>query len=143
MLPRTCFSIEPGIYLPEFGVRSEVNVFVDGAGKVHVTGGDAADGGVGDRVTCVSQTATRKRQEETNSPQSHREDKDIDFGLLCVLCDSVVSSSLPADLNEPLAEDDHVVAVGVEVVQRRRLLVAVLEVEAPRRLVERQATTSR
>jgi Xaa-Pro dipeptidase len=25
----TCFSIEPGIYLPEFGVRSEVDVFVD------------------------------------------------------------------------------------------------------------------
>jgi Xaa-Pro aminopeptidase len=40
VLPRTCFSIEPGIYLPEFGVRSEVNVFVDGAGKVHVTGGE-------------------------------------------------------------------------------------------------------
>jgi Xaa-Pro aminopeptidase len=40
VLPRTCFSIEPGIYLPEFGVRSEVNVFVDGQSKVHVTGGD-------------------------------------------------------------------------------------------------------
>ncbi len=39
VLPRTCFSIEPGIYLPEFGVRSEVNVFVDGSGEVHVTGG--------------------------------------------------------------------------------------------------------
>jgi Xaa-Pro dipeptidase len=39
VLPRTCFSIEPGIYLPEFGVRSEVNVFIDGAGQVHVTGG--------------------------------------------------------------------------------------------------------
>jgi Xaa-Pro dipeptidase len=37
-MPRTCFSIEPGIYLPEFGVRSEVDVFVDGDGKVHVTG---------------------------------------------------------------------------------------------------------
>ncbi len=36
----TCFSIEPGIYLPEFGVRSEVNVFVDRAGQVHVTGGE-------------------------------------------------------------------------------------------------------
>jgi Xaa-Pro aminopeptidase len=35
----TCFSIEPGIYLPEFGVRSEVNVFIDAAGTVHVTGG--------------------------------------------------------------------------------------------------------
>jgi Xaa-Pro dipeptidase len=39
VLPRTCFSIEPGIYLPEFGVRSEVNVFIDGQKKVHVTGG--------------------------------------------------------------------------------------------------------
>lgn len=29
IISRTCFSIEPGIYLPEFGVRSEVNVFVD------------------------------------------------------------------------------------------------------------------
>jgi Xaa-Pro aminopeptidase len=40
VLPRTCFSIEPGIYLPEFGVRSEVNVFIDTASKVHVTGGE-------------------------------------------------------------------------------------------------------
>jgi Xaa-Pro aminopeptidase len=40
VLPRTCFSIEPGIYLPEFGVRSEVNVFVDANGEVHVTGGE-------------------------------------------------------------------------------------------------------
>ena len=39
VLPRTCFSVEPGIYLPEFGVRSEVNVFVDAAEQVHVTGG--------------------------------------------------------------------------------------------------------
>jgi Xaa-Pro aminopeptidase len=39
VLPRTCFSVEPGIYLPEFGVRSEVNVFVDGQRHVHVTGG--------------------------------------------------------------------------------------------------------
>jgi Xaa-Pro aminopeptidase len=28
ILPNTCFSIEPGIYLPEFGVRSEVDVLV-------------------------------------------------------------------------------------------------------------------
>jgi Xaa-Pro aminopeptidase len=40
VLPSTCFSVEPGIYLSEFGVRSEVNVFVDSDGKVHVTGGD-------------------------------------------------------------------------------------------------------
>ena len=39
VLPRTCFSVEPGIYLPEFGVRSEVNVFVDAQRQVHVTGG--------------------------------------------------------------------------------------------------------
>ncbi len=30
VLPQTCFSIEPGIYLPEFGIRSEVDVYVDG-----------------------------------------------------------------------------------------------------------------
>ena len=39
VLPSTCFSVEPGIYLPEFGVRSEVNVFVDADRQVHVTGG--------------------------------------------------------------------------------------------------------
>jgi Xaa-Pro aminopeptidase len=38
VMRRTCFSIEPGIYLPEFGVRSEVDVFIDAEGKVHVTG---------------------------------------------------------------------------------------------------------
>lgn len=27
IIPGTCFSVEPGIYLPEFGVRSEVNVY--------------------------------------------------------------------------------------------------------------------
>ena len=37
IIPRTCFSIEPGIYLPEFGVRSEVNVFVEESGA-RVTG---------------------------------------------------------------------------------------------------------
>jgi Xaa-Pro dipeptidase len=39
VMKRTCFSIEPGIYLPEFGVRSEINVYIDGQGGVHVTGG--------------------------------------------------------------------------------------------------------
>jgi Xaa-Pro dipeptidase len=28
IVPNSCFSVEPGIYLPEFGVRSEVNVLV-------------------------------------------------------------------------------------------------------------------
>ncbi len=40
LLPGTCFSIEPGIYLPEeFGVRLEYDVYIDHALKVHVTGG--------------------------------------------------------------------------------------------------------
>lgn len=39
VLPQTCFSIEPGIYLEEFGVRCEVDVFIDADSQVHVTGG--------------------------------------------------------------------------------------------------------
>lgn len=35
--PWTCFSIEPGVYLPEFGVRSEINLFV-GDSEARVTG---------------------------------------------------------------------------------------------------------
>jgi len=37
IIPWTCFSVEPGIYLPEFGVRSEVDVFVGDEGA-RVTG---------------------------------------------------------------------------------------------------------
>ena len=37
IIPWTCFSIEPGIYLPHFGIRSEVNVFV-GETEAYVTG---------------------------------------------------------------------------------------------------------
>jgi Xaa-Pro dipeptidase len=37
LLPRTCFSVEPGIYLPEFGVRSEVNMMTS-AHEARVTG---------------------------------------------------------------------------------------------------------
>jgi Xaa-Pro dipeptidase len=37
VIPRTCFSVEPGIYLPEFGIRSEVDVYV-GHGSAEVTG---------------------------------------------------------------------------------------------------------
>jgi len=37
ILPNSLFSIEPGIYLPEFGVRSEVNVLVR-PGSAEVTG---------------------------------------------------------------------------------------------------------
>jgi Xaa-Pro dipeptidase len=37
IVARTCFSVEPGIYLPEFGIRSEVNVYV-GEREARVTG---------------------------------------------------------------------------------------------------------
>jgi Xaa-Pro aminopeptidase len=38
LIPRTCFSIEPGIYLEgRFGVRSEVNVYLTGQDAI-VTG---------------------------------------------------------------------------------------------------------
>jgi len=37
ILPNTCFSVEPGIYLPEFGVRSEINMLIRN-GKGEVTG---------------------------------------------------------------------------------------------------------
>jgi len=37
VIPWTCFSVEPGIYLPEFGIRLEVDVFV-GDSDAWVTG---------------------------------------------------------------------------------------------------------
>jgi Xaa-Pro aminopeptidase len=37
ILPNTCFSVEPGIYLPEFGVRSEIDMLT-APGKAWVTG---------------------------------------------------------------------------------------------------------
>jgi Xaa-Pro aminopeptidase len=37
ILPFTCFSVEPGIYLPEFGIRSEVNMMTS-RDKAEVTG---------------------------------------------------------------------------------------------------------
>jgi len=37
LIPRTCTSIEPGIYLPEFGIRSELNMYID-EHKARVTG---------------------------------------------------------------------------------------------------------
>lgn len=37
LIPRTCFSIEPGIYLPDFGIRSELNVYL-GEEELLVTG---------------------------------------------------------------------------------------------------------
>ncbi len=37
IVPNSCFSIEPGVYLPSYGIRSEVNMFVR-AGSAQVTG---------------------------------------------------------------------------------------------------------
>jgi Xaa-Pro dipeptidase len=37
ILPCTCFSVEPGIYLPEFGIRSEIDMMT-APGKAWVTG---------------------------------------------------------------------------------------------------------
>ncbi|HEX6496074.1 MAG TPA: M24 family metallopeptidase [Acidobacteriaceae bacterium] len=37
LLPHTCFSVEPGIYLKDFGIRSEVNIMT-GDREAHVTG---------------------------------------------------------------------------------------------------------
>ena len=42
LLPFTCNSIEPGIYLPEFGVRSEVDTLIFER-DVEVTGGEVQD----------------------------------------------------------------------------------------------------
>ena len=37
LIPHTGFSIEPGIYLPDFGIRSEVNIYL-GDNNIQVTG---------------------------------------------------------------------------------------------------------
>jgi Xaa-Pro aminopeptidase len=37
VMPWSCFSVEPGIYLPDFGVRSEIDMFI-GDGEARVTG---------------------------------------------------------------------------------------------------------
>lgn len=40
LLPRTCFSVEPGIYIPgEIGVRLECDVLIQEDGKMEITGG--------------------------------------------------------------------------------------------------------
>lgn len=39
LIPRTLFSIEPGVYLPEFGVRSEFDVLIDADGVVRIAEG--------------------------------------------------------------------------------------------------------
>jgi Xaa-Pro aminopeptidase len=37
LIPRTCNSVEPGIYLSDFGIRSEVDVYI-GDSEARVTG---------------------------------------------------------------------------------------------------------
>jgi len=32
LIPWTCFSIEPALYVPDFGVRTEINLFVEERG---------------------------------------------------------------------------------------------------------------
>lgn len=40
ILPASCFSIEPGIYLPDkFGIRLETDIYISPEGEVEVTGG--------------------------------------------------------------------------------------------------------
>ncbi len=40
LLAGTCFSVEPGIYLPEeFGVRLEYDLYVHPDGQVEIVGG--------------------------------------------------------------------------------------------------------
>lgn len=40
LIPGTCFSIEPGIYLPgDFGVRLEYDVYIDNDRNIQITGG--------------------------------------------------------------------------------------------------------
>ncbi|MBU6383422.1 MAG: M24 family metallopeptidase [Verrucomicrobia bacterium] len=48
LLPGTCFSIEPGIYLPgEFGVRLELDLLIHRDGRVEISGGEQ------DQVVCL------------------------------------------------------------------------------------------
>ena len=48
LIAKTCFSVEPGIYLPgQFGVRLETNVYIDESGKIQVTGG------IQDKMVCI------------------------------------------------------------------------------------------
>jgi Xaa-Pro dipeptidase len=42
LVPGVCFSIEPGVYLPEFGIRSEIDMYV-GEGFAEITGDIQAD----------------------------------------------------------------------------------------------------
>lgn len=48
LIANTCFSIEPGIYLPgEFGVRCEYDIYLSADGTLQITGGSQ------DEITCL------------------------------------------------------------------------------------------
>lgn len=38
LIPQTAFTIEPGLYFPHFGVRTEINIYLDETGHPHLTG---------------------------------------------------------------------------------------------------------
>lgn len=38
LIPRTAFTIEPGVYLPEFGVRSEIDLYIGEGREAFITG---------------------------------------------------------------------------------------------------------
>ena len=40
ILPRTCFSIEPGIYTDTYGIRTEIDVLITPEREAQCTGGD-------------------------------------------------------------------------------------------------------
>ena len=72
IIPETCFSVEPGIYLPDFGIRSEVNVYV-GRGKARGHGRNPAaarNGFVTSKKRISSNTSG-------SSPFSHRTDRNF------------------------------------------------------------------
>ncbi len=47
--PGTCFSVEPGIYLPgEFGVRLEYDIYLEFSGKVKISGG------IQEKIVCLN-----------------------------------------------------------------------------------------
>jgi len=49
LLPGTCFSVEPGIYLPgKFGVRLEHDIYIHKEGNVEITGGEQ------DAIICLT-----------------------------------------------------------------------------------------
>lgn len=38
LLPGSCFSVEPGIYTPQYGMRTEINIYMDLEGKPIISG---------------------------------------------------------------------------------------------------------